>query len=215
MKTTHEAVRQFFPPDWEWSDSANLYDPSAKVVPSAKGAGSASNIRLVAVHRDGGIRFGTMRWRDETARMRQKRIKVPINAKIETIFSNGLFTHSARNRRCLVIVDGFYEPKGKAVRGQKREQYSFAFADGRPFALGGIWAHYQHEDDEFSGFSIVTTRPNEQVSPIHQRSPVILDSPAERETWLEGDQNDVMLLVQPIDRPDLVSQRVENLYGRT
>lgn len=115
-----------------------------------------------------------MRWRYEMTWMRQKGIKVPINAKIESVFSNGLFKHSAKSPRCLVIVDGFYEPKGKAVRGQKREQYSFTFDDGRPFALGGIWAHFRDEDDEFSGFAIVTTRPNEQISPMHERSPVIL-----------------------------------------
>ena len=213
-KTTHEAVREFFSEDWEWTESADLYDPSATVGPSAKGPGSESNIRLVALHKDGSTRFGTMRWRYEMSWMREKGVKVPINAKLETLFSNGLFKHSAKSRRCLVIVDGFYEPKGQAVRGQKREQYRFTFDDGRPFALGGIWANYRDEEDEFAGFAIVTTRPGAEVAPIHQRSPVILDTPADRETWLEGSQDDVMLFEQSIDRPDLVSERVEGLYGR-
>ncbi len=69
-------------------------------------------------------------------------------------------------------------------------------------------------DDDFYGFAIVTTNPGAPVAEIHHRSPVILDTPAERETWIEGDKDDVMLFEQAIDRPDLVSERVESLYGR-
>ena len=208
METAAEAVRRIAPAAWEWSESADLFEPSAKIGPSAKGPGSPSNIRLVALHTDDVTKFGTMRWRYEMAWMRQKGIKVPINAKIETLFSNGLFKHSAKSRRCLVICDAFYEPKGPKVRGQKREQYRFAFEDGHPFSLGGIWAHYKAEDDDFYGFVIVTTRPNDQVGPIHQRSPVILDGNAEWETWLEGDQGEVMVFEEPIDRPELVAKKV-------
>ena len=71
-----------------------------------------------------------MRWRYEMAWMCEKGIKVAINAKLETVFTNGPYEHLAKSRRCLVIVDGFYKLKGKAVGGQKREQYSFAFEAG-------------------------------------------------------------------------------------
>ena len=204
LTTTHEAVRQFFPEDWEWSESADLYVPSAKVGPSAKKPGSPSNHRLVVLQRDGAVRFGTMRWRFDTG------WKPQINATIEKLFTSSMFKNSALHRRCLVIVDGFYEPKGP--KGGKRDQYSFRFDDGRPFALGAIWKRRNTEDDDFYGFAIVTTNPGAPVAGIHPRSPVILDSPAERDTWLEGDQTDVELFEQAIDRPDLVSQRVENLY---
>lgn len=38
-------------------------------------------------------------------------------------------------------------------------------------------------------------------------SPVILDGEAEWETLLEGDQGEVMVFEEPIDRPDLVAQQ--------
>lgn len=93
-----------------------------------------------------------------------------------------------------VGFDGFYEPKGP--KGAKREQYNFRFEGGRLFALGGIYAHYRAEDDDFYGFAIVTTNPGAQVAGIHDRSPVTLDTPAERETWLEGSR-----AVRAGDRP--------------
>ena len=207
MTTAKEAVRQLFPKGWQWSETADLFEPSAKVGPSAKGPGSPSNIRLVALQTEGVTRFGTMRWRYEMKWMREMGRRPPINAKIETLFSNGMFKYSARDRRCLIVVDAFYEPKGPKPKpgDPRRDQYIFNFGDGRPFALGGIWAHYKAEDDDFFGFAIVTTNPGEPVADIHDRSPVILDSPAEWETWLEGDQGEVMVFEEPIDRPDLVA----------
>ena len=47
-----------------------------------------------------------------------------------------------------------------------------------------------------------------QVGPIHQRSPVVLDGQAEWETWLEGDEGEVMVFEESIDRPDLVPKKV-------
>src|SRR5437016_2650502 len=38
-----------------------------------------------------------------------------INARVESIFTRSAFRDAARERRCLVVVDGFYEwqPRGK------------------------------------------------------------------------------------------------------
>lgn len=215
LESSDELIRRYFPDDWEWSESADLYVPSRTIGPSAKKPGSKSNHRLVALSDGNIVRFGTMRWRFEKVWLREKKAPIHPNAKIEGMFTNGMFSHSAKNRRCLVIVDGFYEPKGpKLPRGQKRDQYFFAFSDGRPFALGGIYAHYKAEDDDFFGFSIVTTNPGAEVSEIHPRSPVILDTPNERDSWLAGSEDDVELFKEAIDRPGLVAQKVEGLYGR-
>lgn len=202
LKTTHEAVRDFFPKNWSWNYPGDPA-PAGKIGPSAKKPGSPSNDRLVV--RGDQPEFVSMRWRFESKWMRDKGVKVPINARSETLFTNGLFKYSARDRRCLIIVDGFYEPKGP--KGTKREQYLFAFDDRRPFALGGLWSKYKAEDDEFEGFVIVTAAPNGQVLPIHSRMPVILADEAEWGAWMQGSRDDVEQLCQPIERPDLAATR--------
>ncbi len=204
LTTAHEAIRQAFPSAWSW-EVADV-PSSQRIGPSAKSPHSASNHRLTVRNGPGGPAFVSMRWRYESRWMREKGVKVPINARAETIFSNGLFKYSARDRRCLAIVDGFYEPKGP--KGPKREQYRFSFEDSRPFALGGIWISFRGEDDTFDGFAIVTTKPNSQVAEIHGRMPIILDDEQAWTAWLSGDQSDVAQLAAPIDRPSLRRERI-------
>lgn len=202
LNSMPELIRNLFPKEYAWQLRDDEFVPSARIGPSAKKPGSASNHRLVVRRQGSGAEFASIRWRFETRWMRDKGVSVPINAKSETMFTNGLFKYAARERRCLVIVDGFYEPKGpKLPRGQRREQYRFAYNDNRPFALGGLWTTYRADDDQFDGFVICTTAPNEQVAPIHARMPVILDSEAAWTAWLTGSQSDVQGLCQPESKP--------------
>lgn len=206
LTTSQEAVRRLFPVDWQWSVPDAEFEPAPKMGPSAKKPGSTSNHRLVARRKGDEIEFASLRWRYEAKWMRDKGIKVPINARSETMWTNGLFKFSARDRRCLVIVDGFYEPKGP--KGGKREQYLFTFPGQRPFALGGLWTSYKGDDDAFDGFIICTTEPNDQVSPIHNRMPVILEHDNEWTDWLTGSEDDARHLCDPIERPELTCHRV-------
>ncbi len=52
-------------------------------------------------------------------------------------------------------------------------------------------------------FTILTTKPNELVAPIHDRMPVIL-APADYERWL-GDEPDPADLVRPYSTDQMVS----------
>lgn len=173
LQTAVEAMRQLFPKDWKWN-YPGILSPSKKGGPSSKKPDSQSVHRLIVRQKSEGAEFTSMRWRFESKWMRDKGVKVPINARSETMFSNGLFKFSARERRCLVVCDGFFEPKGP--KGGKREQHLFTFPEQRPFALGGLSTSYKAEDDEFEGFVICTTTPNDQVEPIHNRMPIILEN---------------------------------------
>jgi len=204
LQTAAEAVRQFFPGNWEW-DASDHVQIAQKLGPSAKGPGNPSNHKLVVRLQNDSPQFDSLRWRFETKWMRDKGVRVPINARSETMWANGLFKYSVRDKRCLIIVDGFFEPKGP--KGGKREQYLFAFPDNRPFALGGLWTRFKSEDDEFDGFVICTTKPNDQVGEIHSRMPIILDSEEEWESWLAGDSDDVRRLCESLDRPELHGER--------
>jgi putative SOS response-associated peptidase YedK len=107
-----------------------------------------------------------------------------INARAETLFESRAFRPGAARNRCLVLADGFYEPKGE--KGTKREQYFFEFGDKRLFAMAGIESAFPFELGEGGepNFAILTCAPNGQVEPIHSRMPVLLDR-AQWASWLD------------------------------
>jgi putative SOS response-associated peptidase YedK len=104
----------------------------------------------------------------------------PINAKAETLFEKWPWKQAASYRRCLIPMDGFYEPKGPKTQKQ-RPQYFFRFADSRPFFVAGIWTR----GDPLDTFALITTEPNDQVSPIHDRMPAIV-APEAHTLWLSN-----------------------------
>jgi hypothetical protein len=56
---------------------------------------------------------------------------------VETVMA-----HTARVRRCIVPVDGFFE--WKAIKGQKAKQpYAIAMKDGAPFGIAGLWENWK------------------------------------------------------------------------
>ncbi len=106
-----------------------------------------------------------------------------INVRTETLAEKPTFKKDLRERRCLVISDGFYEwqqtDKGKVP-------YRFTLKDGKPFVFAGIWEPHHINDQEVNTFAIITTTPNSIVEKVHNRMPVILRTETERE-WLNPD----------------------------
>lgn len=92
---------------------------------------------------------------------------VQINAKSETAAEKPMFRASIRHSRCIVLADGFYEPKGKS---KPRPWYFFQAPGEELLGFAGIFA----EREGKSGFAILTTEPNQSVGQIHDRMPVIL-----------------------------------------
>ncbi len=129
----------------------------------------------------------------------------PINARAETVFQNGLFRRAAIGSRCLIPVDGFFEPEGPKRAG--RRHCYFHRSDDAPFALAGIYARNRESDTE--SYAIVTTAANEQVSLIHSRMPVIV-APDDYDLWLSGEtpRAELEALVQSRPTPALVAYRV-------
>jgi putative SOS response-associated peptidase YedK len=107
-----------------------------------------------------------------------------INARAETAAASPVFREAMKRRRCLVPATGFYEWQ---KLGKKATQpWNFELEDGGHFAFAGLWDRWR---DTASGgvletYTILTTDPNEQVQPVHDRMPVIL-SPADYDRWLQ------------------------------
>ena len=105
-----------------------------------------------------------------------------INARAETIADKPSFRRALRQRRCLVLADGFYEWR---KRGKHKQPMYIGLHDHQPFAFAGLWEMRRDADGAaLSTCTIVTTTANTLLQPIHERMPVILHPTAEA-LWLD------------------------------
>lgn len=108
-----------------------------------------------------------------------------INARAESLGEKPAFRDAYKKRRCLVLADGFYEWK-KLEGRTKKQPYLVSLADGGPFAFAGLWERWQSPEGDLRTCTIVTTEPNGDLAPLHDRMPVILE-PSSFERWLSPD----------------------------
>lgn len=106
----------------------------------------------------------------------------PINAQCETVAEKPMFRKLVRERRCLVAADGFYE--WAKIAGAKVPHY-ITHAGGEPIFFAGLWdCWHEGQVDARPTFTILTTTPNELVSRLHTRMPVIV-RPEHYELWMD------------------------------
>ena len=113
-----------------------------------------------------------------------------INARSETVATKPSFRVAFKERRCLILADGFYEWKGQ--KGQKQPMY-LTLPDGNPFAFAGLWEIWDNKGQEetpYRSCTILTREASETAMPIHNRMPVILQ-PDSFSTWPDPDNQDV------------------------
>ena len=110
-----------------------------------------------------------------------------INARAETIAEKPTFRDALRQRRCLVLADGFYEWQRV---GPVRRPMRVVLRSGAPFAFAGIWSVWRDPDGTtVPSCAIVTTAANDLLRPVHHRMPVIL--PQDRAGfWLDRSVKD-------------------------
>jgi len=135
-----------------------------------------------------------------------------INAKGETVAEKPAFRSAFKKRRCLVIADGFYEWQRL---GERKQPMWIGRTDKRPFALAGLWEHWQPADGEpLETCTIITTEPNDLMAPIHNRMPVIL-VPASYDQWLDlnAQAEPLKTLLRPYPSEELRAYPVSTLVN--
>lgn len=136
----------------------------------------------------GTFQWGLIPWYAESPKVGARHI----NARAETLAAKAAFKDSFARRRCIVPADGFYEWEPKETGG-KLPHYIHG-SDGSPLALAGLWASWKDgSGTRLTTCSIVTTRPNDLVAPIHDRMPAVL-SPDAWERWLDPALDDLNAL---------------------
>lgn len=159
--------------------------PSWNVAPTA-------DVYAVALSRQGSRRLGTLRWglvpswADNPGGGARH-----INARAETVATNGVFREPFARRRCIVPADGFYEWRAATEPGDTKQPFFIRPADGRPIALAGLWDAWRDAEGRWlRTCTIVTTKANAVVAPLHDRMPVILRE-ADWAGWLDTGALDV------------------------
>lgn len=188
---TADEIRQFYgvtTPAVDWTPSYNIAptDPAPVILESPDGH---RTMRLMA--------FGQKQTRPGKSFLL-------INRQSEKLAEN----HALFRQRCIIPATGFYEwqttPEGK-------QPWFFTPTIGPFFSLAGLWK----PTDTGAGFTILTTRANAVVSPVHDRMPVILGHNA-ASLWLAVGSAEAALcgLLEPAPDSQIaavrVSQRVNN-----
>jgi putative SOS response-associated peptidase YedK len=121
-----------------------------------------------------------------------------INARKETLLEKPTFKTALKERRCLIPADSFYE--WKDVNG-KKQPYRIMFKSREIFCFAGLWERWvkprltddffvndfdeePNPDQIIDSFTIITTRANSTIQPIHDRMPLIVE-PEHYDWWLD------------------------------
>ncbi len=146
-----------------------------------------------------------------------------LNARSESIFETASFKDSAKNKRCIIYIDGFFEH----YHYQKNTYPYYIYRkDKKAMALAGLWNEFLDESNGeiIHSFSIVTTKANDLMKKIHNnpklseaRMPLILPQEFENK-WLKMVDNelDVIQLIELISKHpnnELKAHTVNNLKG--
>jgi putative SOS response-associated peptidase YedK len=123
-----------------------------------------------------------------------------INARAESLTEKAAFKTAYRKRRCLVPADGFYE--WQTLSDKKKQPMFIHRRDGEPIAFAGLWEVWRPSSTEpwLLTCSIVTTRANGMMAPVHDRMPVML-SEDDWDTWLDVRIHDGAALEPLLDPP--------------
>ncbi|MFN0175306.1 MAG: SOS response-associated peptidase [Saprospiraceae bacterium] len=105
-----------------------------------------------------------------------------INARAEGIAEKPSFRESIRSKRCLIPADSFYE--WRKLSASRKMPYRIFLRDGELLFFAGIWDEWKHTSIIKRTFSIITTTPNNEMSDLHNRMPVILSDAEARRLWL-------------------------------
>lgn len=97
------------------------------------------------------------------------------NVRVESLAAPQ-YREAIRERRCLVLADGFYEWKALV---EAKKPYLIQRRDHKPFAFAGFWKPTTLRSGEtVDAITILTTTPHGVMSRVHERMPVILPQEA-------------------------------------
>jgi putative SOS response-associated peptidase YedK len=115
-----------------------------------------------------------------------------INARADKVTTSPAFRASAKSKRCLVPMDGYYEWRANPEAGKKAHKTSFYMfrEDGEPLFMAGLWSVWKNPGSRSAlpllSCMIITTDAVGELAGVHDRMPLVV---AERDwdRWLDPD----------------------------
>ncbi|MCA9038919.1 MAG: SOS response-associated peptidase [Planctomycetaceae bacterium] len=169
------------PPEklWEILQAEFNWEPRYNIAPSQR--------TPIVRFRDGKPVIEEARWGFIPSWAKDEKIGYKmINARSEEIARS--YRGALKNRRCLVVADGWYEWKNK-------QPYHFRLPGNEPFAFAGLWERWQ----DLESFTIFTTGSTGTAANYHDRMPVIIP-PEAYVPWLDPEINGNDL-IEPLLKP--------------
>lgn len=194
MTTNAEAMRKLF--RVPHNRSANI-EPQPSIFPGF-------NAPVVRQMPDGDRELSLMSW-GFVLLQDGKAPKRVTNTRDDKVRTSSFWKSSLESRRCLVPASSFCEPRD-GVKPATWHWFALRGAEPRPlFAFAGLWRTYKgpiKKDGptvDLHVYSFMTTLPNALTASInHERSPVLLTTAAEQDTWLTGTTDEAFALVRPL-----------------
>jgi putative SOS response-associated peptidase YedK len=143
-----------------------------------------------------------------------------INARAEKVTTSPAFRASAKSKRCLVPMDGYYEWRANpATEGKKARKTPFYMYrnDGEMLFMAGLWSVWKSPSGPsmapLLSCTIITTDAVGELAKIHDRMPLIV---AEHgwNRWLDPDAAaDLDLLASPPDVTGIEMREISTLVN--
>jgi putative SOS response-associated peptidase YedK len=140
------------------------------------------------------LRWGLVPWwtKEEEAKRMASRC---IQARAETLATAPAYRDAFRDRRCIVVVDGFYEWSA-AGPNATRVPHHVTTPEKKLFGIAAVWESWRTKDGEVvETAAVVTTPAKGAVAGIHDRMPLVL-AKEDYEAWLSGPSNDAQRIVR-------------------
>ncbi len=151
-------------------------------------------------------------WTKDEESAQSIRIKT-FNAKAETLNEKPSYKNSFKSKRCMVLVNGFYEWQHV---GKEKIPYFITLKNQKVFALAGLYDNWLNKNtgEMFNTFSIITTPANPMMEIIHntkKRMPAILPPLSEKD-WLNMSVNSSELnsFLKPFDENLMIAEKIES-----
>ncbi|MDT5206517.1 MAG: hypothetical protein QOD34_3153 [Mycobacterium sp.] len=142
-----------------------------------------------------------------------------INARAEKVTTSPAFRASAKSKRCLVPMDGYYEWRADVDSGTGKKARKTPFflhrADGEMLFAAGLWSVWKpsHDATPLLSCTIITTDAVGHLGEIHDRMPLIVPD-GDWDRWLDPDTPaDLDLLAAPPSIHGIEMRQVSTLVN--